>query len=385
MFLFINFKNDKYLNNIKNIDNLIKEKNERELINIIINNCYFNNFKIVKYILNNYHIKNINQDINNIFGNIFSNACLTHNFNMIKFLINTRTDIDICYNNYFALKNVCSIGNLEIYKFLITKIKSNEFTEELISLLFTQICFSGNLKFVKYFLQKYPNLNIHFNNEYAFTNACRSGNYNLVKYLLQITPNINININNYEAFKILSNLGNFEIFKLLYEINPNIDITINYNYIIKFSLISGNIKLIKLLINNYNINFLENNCNLFFYVLQSHNYNSIKYILEYQPKIYIIKSKTQLILDFILFNKLNIFKLLQKFILKEDLFKNYNLLFGNACYNGNIESINYLLELFFVGIHGVSGIFKSNNTFLAITNKKSESLFKYLIIIGLTF
>ena len=87
-------------------------------------------------------------------------------------------------------------------------------------------CEDGNLKLAKKLLQKYPNIDISFNNEYIFRYACYNKRFKLAKWLLKVKPNIDISINNEYAFKSACLNGDLKLAQYLLKVKPDINISV---------------------------------------------------------------------------------------------------------------------------------------------------------------
>ena len=66
--------------------------------------------------------------------------------------------------------------------------------------VFKDMCFTGNLEGAKKALSSNPDIDISDGEDYAFRNACKSGNLEIAQWLLSIKPDINNSCNNENAF-----------------------------------------------------------------------------------------------------------------------------------------------------------------------------------------
>ena len=76
---------------------------------------------------------------------------------------------------------------------------------------FVNLCEIGNLDEIKKFLNKNPNFDIHYFNEFAFQTACKNNQLKVVKWLIDTYDDINYHACNELAFRWACHNGHLEV------------------------------------------------------------------------------------------------------------------------------------------------------------------------------
>lgn len=145
-------------------------------------------------------------------------------------------DIDLCnilkcLNKYYY----AIVNNNDNYKFLISLLdyskKSCKTWTGFKDNLFICAYKKGNMLVCNYLINKFDNINIHSNNEYAFQLSCKNNHFKIAKWLVDIasegsqenfTP-INIHADNELAFKLSCEYDHLEIAKWLIELGVEVN------------------------------------------------------------------------------------------------------------------------------------------------------------------
>ena len=110
---------------------------------------------------------------------------------------------------------------------------------------FNEVCDSGNLEISKYMYSKIKNYLLIINYEELFISVCKNNKINVAEWLLSINDDMNNKEFLEYIFIIFSYSSNIYIIDWLLKINPNININIHNNIIFKYSCINGHINIIK--------------------------------------------------------------------------------------------------------------------------------------------
>ena len=85
------------------------------------------------------------------------------------------------------------------------------------------LCEVGNLDEIKEFLNKNPNFDVHYDDEYAFQIACGYGHLEVAKWLIKTFRDIDYHADNEFAFRLACEYGHLEVAFFLKKRFPDID------------------------------------------------------------------------------------------------------------------------------------------------------------------
>lgn len=178
---------------------------------------------------------------------------------------NTKTHIDIHYNNETPFITACKTGQIYIAKWLLVlsnKINSPIDVNFNNDKAFRQSCSNGMMDLSKWLLEISKDIDIHSNDEEAFINSCRNGYLSTAKWLWQISVDmkspINLNSQNSAAFRWACFNDNYDI--VVWLVNLGIEI-------------------------NSPINIHSENESAFIQSCYMGNYRIVKFLLEFSKKI----------------------------------------------------------------------------------------------------
>lgn len=254
---------------------------------------------------------------------IFVLVCSYSNLKTVKFFLEYYGNLfDIHYNNDEFFKSACLYGNLEIVEYFVSLSHNYPkykfiFDDKLVA----RTCLNGNFEIATYLInlsESYTGnkINIHFGNEIMFNLGC-IGKLDFCKYLISLTPpysnysknKIDIYSENNKTFKNSCNKGCTETIKYLIELSN--------------TYLKGDFKI-------YEVFNTTNNEESFKYLFSSGNFKINEEMLLLACKNEDVKKV--------------------KFLIetndeKFDINKDDNLLFKIACFNDNLDLLNYLLSL----------------------------------------
>lgn len=189
-------------------------------------------------------VKNIHDKINN--QDALYYACLLDNIDMIKWLISHTTKYNIRYDSrHIGL--IMSSGSLPCIEFILSQNFMNtnlidEYSRS--AILFGRACMNKNVAVPQLMLSKFPDINIHINNEEPLRFACANNKIDTVKWLL--TLNVDIHSSQNGAYIEATRYGHVDMFKFLLDIDNSIDIhTSNY---LTAAILNNKIEMVKYLL-----------------------------------------------------------------------------------------------------------------------------------------
>lgn len=168
---------------------------------------------------------------------------------------NIRTEI---FNPISLFKYIYSSGNLILYEHIFNKFPYiNDTSYKTLNNQNTSItnfitaCSSGNLEICKFLVKKFPNFNIHKNNEYIFKKCCHHGHIHVIEWIIKKFPDINVHVENEYIFRVACENGNLLVAKLLIDNFPDIDVHACNDKAFRYSCKNGHLETSKWLINRF--------------------------------------------------------------------------------------------------------------------------------------
>ena len=194
--LLVNICEYDYIDNFKYCINFCKNFGEK-IYELFLHACEYNAIKIVKYMYNEY--KDILSEqcdieyINKLLGR--RNICV------IKFLLDNNQQLYDQIDYFQLLRHLCSQEYHTALLFFINKaIDDNKMTEYDIVKL---VCCENNCKSIQFVLDKFPDVDIHYNDDEIFLNVCVNKYYlpydnspEIAKFLISRFPEIDIHCHN---------------------------------------------------------------------------------------------------------------------------------------------------------------------------------------------
>ena len=268
-------------------------------------------------------------------------ACIkTFNLDIIDYIYDKKP----LQLNYKILKNIYTIGNVNILKWYLNK--KPIYSNDILLKCFTTACIKGKYDIALYTYNKYklelsknvyikifkksyltnncriifwlysikPD-NIRLYLDYEWINLCRTGNYQLIRWTLNYSKNINVNI--WQGFKEAIIYGNLQIVKLLYEYNSNL------------------------------LYILSKNTELCLPICIIHGYNNILEWLNQNIKInidFITNDIIYILCDKQYINTLNWLYENTKINIKEIIRSDNDYIFKDMCNLSNIVTIRFLID-----------------------------------------
>lgn len=222
-----------------------------------------------------------------------------------------------------------------------------------VNILFQNACKSGNIKLIKYVMKYYNNLNL----DRGIIKACESGNLELVKYLSEIHTNKSMDWGNGMIMACKS--GNMELIEF---ISTHIDI-INKDHVNVWyqgfmgACEKGHIEIVKFML----LYLKDNNCEVFIRrgILSAACGSGNKEIVNLLIEQGWVKDFIYAAANAATNNHFDILELLIDKCIENNINLNYgentpfghyhyesigDEIFGGACYSGNINMVQYLME-----------------------------------------
>ena len=223
---------------------------------------------------------------------------------------------------------------------------------------FRLLCGRGNLETVKWLYEISKKINIHAEDEDAIRTACRNKYYEVVRWLLEISKNddeFDIHARDEEIFRNACLNGNLEIAKYIIEIaneiKSPIDIHVKDEVAIRSACRIGHIEIVKwLLENNEKINIHAKDEEAFKSLCKGGYLKTVKLLVDFasQNKYFDqkidIRAKNEAFRNACGDNYIDI----ARWIFETgdiDIHANNEEAFRNACVNNNIEIAKWLIEI----------------------------------------
>jgi len=182
------------------------------------NTCQEGYLHIVKYLFDI-----INEDIYKLFSPdkfliLFQESCKSNNINLVKYIFEKCPNIDISLNDETAFFNAAMRSQ------------------------------SKNFEIINYLLEKKPDIDFLVNDQLLFIGLFKNihNKYHTIKYLMELRPNLNYDYQNY--FKISVDFGYLDLIKFLLEKKPDIDISFDNEYAFRTSCMNNDLDIVKYLL-----------------------------------------------------------------------------------------------------------------------------------------
>lgn len=208
------------------------------------------NIHICKYLVENYAeqiIRLVNEKnlINRLHDMLYNK--------IVEYLIAKLGKNLIIAPDKLDMAKACIFGRLATVKYIIERSNMEAFfsmfgTKEY---YFINICTNEHLRLAKYFLETFPDINIHWNNECAFRRACRENNFKTAKWLIKKYPTIYVHAKQESAFRKACKKNNFAIAKWLLQNYPTINIHARDDYAFRKLCKTCNLQMLKWFIQKY--------------------------------------------------------------------------------------------------------------------------------------
>ena len=101
-----------------------------------------------------------------------------------------KNDFSISFNNNICLKNACSSGNIDLFKYILVLLgyTNSKIIDIIDNNLVKRAYISGNLELIKFLLEKKPDIDLFYNNDEYFHIAYKAKKTQIVEYMLQLQP-----------------------------------------------------------------------------------------------------------------------------------------------------------------------------------------------------
>ena len=208
--------------------------------------------EIVKLLLRKYD----DDDYDSIIEYVIEPASGGGHLEILNFLLEKYTNDDI---HKWIFRNACQYGYFDIIRMTIGKISDND--HEYYNNAFASACGNGRREIVELLLEKFRNIDIHFDNEMPFISACGGGQLEIVQFLLEKFPNIDVNANGRKAFVDACKFGHLKIVEFLFDKVNHQDMYAYGNEPIENASRSGRVEIVQFLLNrfpaDYNLKYAD--------------------------------------------------------------------------------------------------------------------------------
>lgn len=193
-----------------------KHKEEIEYETVLKHAVTKGSFGIIKYLYKENPYLTITADIYELF-----HLAVYNNYIRLCRWFHQKFEIDITHNGNEFLVLAINENLIDLAQWIWDK-GGNHLTDEQQRNVFLEICKRGELTTLNWFIRKFPNIDVHANNEKAFYIACFYYNHEIIDWLYKTHPDINVRVNNDEIFREAVKQRNMDICEWFEEKFPDL-------------------------------------------------------------------------------------------------------------------------------------------------------------------
>lgn len=355
----INIAEQMIINGDINILNNLKNKNyDFSKVNndILYKICFSPKIELLRWILN------LNLNFDEVKNKTFNLLVLNEYYDEAIFLYNNLKNIDLKYNEYSSLKNICYNGNSNILHWYLSKINEINFVKN--TYLFKKLIDGDNYVLLKNYINENTNIEKYYI-DYYFNYCLNKKYYQICNYLLKLykkfdlTSDIELyfdeacinsdyvmldllmNINKNKNWGLYCIMNNYiEAFKYIFYYKK--EFNINQNYLFMNSCFSGKLSISKWMYNNFDkIDYSLINTDNFLLVCRTLSLNMINWFYNLNSNIDLNFDEGYILKFFCTLNKYNLVSWVLKKNIIDTRIDNF-ICYKYSCYNKNLDMLKLL-------------------------------------------